>query len=191
MCDGVVKKHFATAEAAAFEAKELRTLHAMGVRVPEVYELDGAVLKMQYILGETLPDIIAHLENSTGLPDLEAVADKAKKIIGWFYDFYKAVNTDETGEIRGDVNGRNFVFDGSYCWGVDFEEKSFGDKEKDIGRLIAFALTYEPPGTLVKAELADMLLKYAIVELGVLAEEVCHQRDLELEAMKRRRTKKS
>ena len=185
--DGVVEKHFTSTEAAAFEVRELRKLRTAGVRVPEVYTLDKAVIKMQYIPGETLPDLIARLEISSDMSGVESAADK---IISWLCDFYSAVDTDRTGEIRGDINGRNFVFDDVYCWGVDFEERVYGTKEKDIGRLIAFILTYDPPGTTLKTEFADKLLHHAVQRLQVNPEEVCHQRDMELAAMTRRRTKK-
>jgi len=187
LCDGVVEKHFTSAEAAAFEVRELRNLRAAGVRVPEVYALDGALIKMQYIHGETLPDLIARLETSSDTSGVEAAADR---IISWLRDFYNAVDTDETGEIRGDINGRNFVFDDVYCWGVDFEEKIYGAKEKDIGRLLAFVLTYDPPGTPIKTEFADKILQRAVQILKVKPDAVCRQRDLEFEAMMRRRAKK-
>ena len=185
--NGVVEKHFTSAEAAAFEVRELRNLRAAGVRVPEVYALDGAVIKMQYIHGETLPDLIARLEISSDTSGVEAATSK---IIDWLRDFYNAVDTDKTGEIRGDINGRNFVFDDAYCWGVDFEEKVYGAKEKDIGRLIAFVLTYDPPGTPIKMEFADKLLQHAVQVLQIKPEEVYRRRDMEFEAMTRRRAKK-
>jgi len=121
--------------------------------------LDGVVLKMQYIHGETLPNLIARLEKSSGLSNIETATSK---IISWLRDFYNAVDIDKTGEIRGDINGRNFVFDDVCYWGVDFEEKVYSVKEKDIGRLIAFILTYDPLGTPIKAEFADKLMQLAI-----------------------------
>jgi len=184
--DGVVEKHFSTIEAAAFEAGELGRLKAENVHVPEVYALDGAVIKMQYIPGETLPDLIARFENASDLPDIQAVADK---IIGWLNEFYRAIDTDTTGEIRGDVNGRNFIFDGACCWGVDFEEKSCGIKAQDIGRLIAFVLTYDPPETSVKVMLANKLLQKAVQVFQIESEEICRHRDLEFGAMAQRRKK--
>jgi len=187
LCDGVIEKHYSSVEMAAFEARELRRLKTLGfLRVPEVVELSGAVLKMQYIPGDTLPDIIAHSENSSASISAETIVDS---LVGWLREFYRAVDTDITGEIRGDVNGRNFIFDGTYCWSVDFEEKIYGVKEQDIGRLMAFILTYDPAGTSVKKELAEMLLKLAVREIQVEVEEIFRWRDLELQAMMRRRTK--
>jgi RIO-like serine/threonine protein kinase len=183
--DGVIEKHFISAAAAAFEAYELRRLRAVGVRVPQVYALDGAVVKMQYIPGEALPDIIERLDNSDS-SGFEAMADG---LIGWLGDFYRAADTDSTGEIRGDVNGRNFLFDGACCWSVDFEERVYGVKEQDIGRLIAFILTYDPPGTPLKTAFADVLLSKAVDSLGVKREEALNLRDLEFQAIRQRRRK--
>ena len=185
---GIVEKHFASAKAAAFEAQTLQKLHTAGLRVPEVYALDGAILKMQYIPGKTLPDLIEHWENGCTPAEIAAVANS---IISWLAEFYFAVDTKQTTEIRGDINGRNFILDGTYCWGVDFEEKTHGTREQDIGRLIAFILTYTPPGTPLKIALADTLLHKAMQVLGVNEQEVCNWRDSELQAMQLRRIKNS
>jgi len=62
-----------------------------------------------------------------------------------------------------------------------------GTKAQDLGRLIAFVLTYDPARTLVKTKFADELLRYAAAELGVEAEEVYHHRDMEFKAIAHRR----
>ena len=185
--DGLVEKHFSCSESAAVECEVLSCLRSVGVRVPKVCANSGAVLKMQYIPGVPLPDLIETLENCWTVADAKMLA---LKLIAWFRDFYGAVKTDETGEIRGDVNGRNFIFDEVHCWGVDFEERVYGTKEQDIGRLIAFVLTYDPPETTLKNALADIILRDAVLELGVCGQEVCRQRDLELDAMRRRRAER-
>ena len=186
--DGVVQKHFTSASAAEFEAQVLRNLSSAGVRVPEVIALDGTVLKMRYINAETLPDIIARLE--TLAFDQLAIDGVSDKLVAWLDAFYRAAKTETTGEIRGDVNGRNFLLDGSGCWGVDFEERICGAKEEDVGRLIAYILTYDPPGTEVKTALADSFLRKAMDILGIDAREVRRQRDLEFAAMQNRRSAK-
>ena len=103
------------------------------------------------------------------------------------WSVFAASNSGQTGEIRGDVNGRNFIFDGSQCWGIDFEEKVYGTKEQDAGRLIAFVLTYDPPGTSLKSLLAESLLRHAVNMFAVNPKEVYHWRDLEFQAMRKRR----
>ena len=202
----VVEKRVVSFEAAAFEGAQLQRLFCAGVSVPTLLSCEGSVLRLEHIKGETLPDLIERLEklqhdtiSKMGLPkpqndldlsvlfELETVADA---IINWLNEFYEAVQSDKTREIRGDVNGRNFLFDGNRCVGVDFEEQVFGTKEQDIGRLVAFVLTYDPQGTEVKAELARKLMQKAVKVLYVDVKEVEHQYDLELMAMQERRNRR-
>jgi len=181
---GIVEKHFASIEAASYEAAALERLYAAGVSAPELIVREGCIIKMRYISGETLPDVIARLEKTE---DRSALKQAADEIIRWLGSYYRAVDTDNTGEIRGDVNGRNFLFDGKRCWGVDFEEPATGVKEQDIGRLVAYVLTYDPPGTTVKKAFADRLLDTAEQTLGADVTVVCHYRDQEQGAMRARR----
>ena len=182
--NGMVEKHFTSAKNAAFEASMLERLYAAGARVPRLVTREKAVLKMEYISGETIPDFLTHMEYC---PDELTLYKAADNIIAWLGDFYCAVNTEKTGEIRGDVNGRNFIWDGGQCWGVDFEERATGTKEQDIGRLIAYVLSYDPPGTPVKNKLADRLLQNAVSKLGVDFKTVLQVRDREFIAMQARR----
>lgn len=180
-----MEKHVASSEAAAQEAGTLERLHAAGLRVPYPVTQEGRVLKMPYLPGETLPELLARWEAA---PEPAVREKTVKGIIGWLGDFYRAAG--ETGEIRGDVNGRNFLWDGASCWGMDFEERVFGVREQDIGGLIAFVLTYDPPGTPLKTAFAECLLRAAVDRLGIDPEVVFRYRDLELIAMRARRGKK-
>ena len=203
LSDGVVVKHVASEEAAAFEAENLKRLYDAGVVVPKVFSCDEAVLTMEFLQGETLPDILenieqlqidssSHVDLSEGLEEivLLEIRKATSAIIKWLSEFYNAVDSDVTGEIRGDVNGRNFLFDDALCMGVDFEEKVFGIKEQDIGRLRAFVTTYDPPGTQVKVEFARQILQEAVKELDVNEDEVKRQQDFELCAMQERRNRR-
>jgi RIO-like serine/threonine protein kinase len=130
------------------EAAELKRLHEAGVRVPKLIACENNVIKMAYIHGETLPDFLCRMENYPNDSELIKAADS---IIKWLDIFYHAVDSSNTGENRGDVNGRNFFWDDGQFWGVDFEERSTGAKEQDIGRLVAFILSYNPPDVVVVA----------------------------------------
>jgi len=183
--DGLVEKHFSSESSAAFEAQALKHLQTFGVRVPRVMEQSGCVLKLEYIPGETLPDYIERLESSSWTTlDICTVAEA---VVNWLSEFYRAVDTDKTGEIRGDVNGRNYIFDGVHCIGVDFEERTHGEKEQDIGLLIAYILNYDPPETIVKKAFADRLLSAAVQVLGVDSDKVIYWRGFEVMKMLRRR----
>jgi len=181
--NNIVEKHCASVELANIELQILEQLKKAGVNVPQVYSQNGAVLKMEYIPGKTLPDLIEEYEASVTTDELSCNG-VAMEIIKWFDDFYRAVATEE---IRGDVNGRNFIFNNNQCWGVDFEERIYGTKEQDIGRLIAFVLTYDPPHTTVKTAFASSLLYHGVNILKLDAQEICRWRDLEFQAMLKRR----
>jgi len=183
--NGLVEKHFSSETAAAFEAEALKHLQTSGVRVPKVIEQCGCVLKLEYISGETLPDFIERLEISSWTR--QEICATADAVVYWLSEFYRAVDTDKTGEIRGDANGRNYIFDGVNCIGVDFEERIYGEKAQDIGLLIAYILNYDPPETLVKKVFAERLLSAAVQELGVDSDRVIYWRGFEVMKMIRRR----
>ena len=180
----IVEKRFASTETALFEAGMLKLLHKAGVRVPNPVSVEGSLMKMPYIAGETLPDILDRFEI---LPDQNALEKVVQGIIRWLSDFYRAVSMEETGIIRGDVNGRNFLWDGGSCWGVDFEERVKGVKEQDIGRLLAYVLTYDPPKTPVKMAFADKLLRDAVCVFSIDPGKAFYFRDQEFAAMFERR----
>jgi len=186
--NGAVEKYFVSEQAASREAAALEKLYAAGVRVPYPATKNGGVIQMPYIAGETLPDLLARFESSgeeqSGIFELLQAADG---LVNWLGDFYRAVDTDQSGEIRGDINGRNFLWDGQNWRGVDFEEQAVGIKEQDIGRIIAFALTYDPPDTSVKTIFTDRFFQEAVKILDLDPAMVLKCRDQEFAAMKKRR----
>ncbi|MCL2695946.1 MAG: phosphotransferase, partial [Clostridiales bacterium] len=146
--DSLVEKRVASPAAAALEAAMLTQLHAAGVPVPELIAQEGSTIKMSYIDGEPLPDLLTRLE--TAHCERDTAHSIADSLIEWLADFYRAMD----GQIRGDVNGRNFLWDGARWWGVDFEQRETGERAQDIGRLLAFVLTYDPPNTPIKRAFA-------------------------------------
>ena len=132
-----MRKECSSEESACFEAEYLRVLKQRGVAVPGVIGLEGRVVKLEYIEGLTLPDFLADEANAVRCSAL------AMNIASWFESFYAAVRHASTGEIRGDVNGRNFIVTKEDAvFGVDFESRVFGKRETDLGRLLAFVKTY-------------------------------------------------
>jgi len=181
LVNGVVEKHHRTAQAAAQEAQNLMGLHKAGVRVPQLITVQDNILHIEYIPGATIPDLLEQLEAH---PNSDTRKKATNKIVEWLQSFYNA-----TGAARGDINGRNFLFDGESIWGVDFEEPLTGvcAPAIDIGRLMAFVQTYTPQGTPIKRQFANMLMQEAIQEFGISAVEILHHRDTELQAMLTRR----
>ena len=151
--DNMVFKEHKNPEAARLEAEFLETLKHKGVAVPTVLKVEKNVLCLEYIKGEPLPDFLL---------DQNAIArcgEVAEAIAKWFESFYSAVNHKETSEIRGDVNGRNFIITDSNIVGVDFEEHIFGRRETDLGRLLSYVSFYSYEDTTAQKKLEEMLIR--------------------------------
>ena len=181
---GIVKKYFTSAESVATEVLMLTRLKAAGVPVPQLIARKDRIITMSYVEGETLLDFLTRMETCS---EKALLMQAANALIDWLALYYRAVDARKTAQIRGDVNGRNFLWDGSCFWGVDFEETAYGPVELDIGRLLAFVLSYEPMHTPAKAKFADRLLQRAISVLSADKTAVLRFRDAELLLMPARR----
>jgi len=137
---------------AAFEADMLAHLRNRGVSVPKIISCENNLLAMEYIQSKTLTDYIESCENGADQTLTETIIEQ---LVCWFESFYDAL---PQGSVRGDVNCRNFLVtpDGNIV-GVDFETINTGIRETDLGKLIAFILTYRPQNTAYKKYLTDLL----------------------------------
>jgi len=181
---GVVVKRLASPEAAAEEAALLRRFYKAGVSVPKLVRRRGNQLVMEFVPGETLPDFLARIENDS---DDALLSETARGLCDWLERFYKAVDFANTGEIRGDINGRNFIVYGGHVTGVDFEARAFGSVEQDIGKLLAFIRTYKYAGTRVQRLFSAMFYREAVDRLRLSAPEAFKQYRWERIAMRERR----
>lgn len=190
-----VEKHFPTKEAAIIEKNQLLRLQKsrIEVNVPKIVTnlTTENVVTTEYIEGLTLTDFIDDLESYNTMSQLfkRLIAHVANELFRWFFNFHRAVDNLNTKEIKGDVNGRNFIFDGLGIWGLDFEEKAEGEVEKDIGRLIAFILTYDPAFTTVKKFFEQSLLSKAARYSRYNKDKILFYRDEEIKAIEKRRIK--
>lgn len=132
----VFKQH--SSDRAEKEKKILEELYGKGVKVPRVLYTSKSAIIMEYISGDTLIERIELLEknNLSGKYEISAVAL-------FFKEFYEAIK----GRIHWDINFSNFIFHEENLWGVDFEDVKEGEKETDIGRFVAFLMTYSPAFT--------------------------------------------
>jgi len=135
------------------------------VEVPKVISIDDSTICLEYINGDPLPDFMLR-QNSH-----ERCSEVAENITKWFESFYSAVDNKATTEIRGDVNGRNFLITDAGIVGVDFEEHIFGRKESDFGRMLAYVATYSYDETKVQRTLEEMLIN-GFAKRFLLSEEV-------------------
>lgn len=133
---GMVFKRLKNRKTAEAEGEFLIYLKQNGVAVPDVLSVDGDLLCLEYIKGAPLPDFLSITQTENRIKEVSF------QIADWLGSFYKATNSKTTNEIRGDVNGRNFIVTETGIFGVDFEAHVFGSREVDFGKLLAYISTY-------------------------------------------------
>ncbi|HHX54068.1 MAG TPA: hypothetical protein GX704_04080 [Clostridiales bacterium] len=154
--DGVVIKRHSDVFSSIREARALTELREAGLAVPFLLGRDENVIRMEYIPGE-----IYHALTE------EMTPEHALALADWLAKYH-----DITGLLRGDVNLRNFIWNGRECVGVDFEDvPAAGEREADMGKILAFAVTYKPCLSPGKTECARQLLR-AFVKTGGRKEKI-------------------
>lgn len=127
--DNLVLKKYAEKCTLQRERENLTFLRSGGLEVPEILGVGCDYLTLSYLPGSTYADC---------LPELGFEA--AKALGEWLSRFHLL-----TDALRGDVNFRNFIWDGKTCYGVDFEEAwQKGPRARDYGRLLAYGASYRP-----------------------------------------------
>jgi tRNA A-37 threonylcarbamoyl transferase component Bud32 len=181
--DGLMVKRLAGPEQAVEEAENLFRLYQAGVSVPKVLKQLHNEIIMEYVPGETIPDFLERMEAER---DEALLRQTALRLFLWFKQFYEAVDYGRTGEIRGEVNGRNFIITENRVVSVDFEERAFGKAEQDIGRLLAFIRTYDLAVS-VKRHFSRLFESAVLEGLHLPAREIHREYRLERIAMIKRR----
>ena len=181
--DGLMVKRLAGPEQAVEEAENLFRLYQAGVSVPKVLKQLYNEIIMEYVPGETIPDFLERMEAER---DEALLRQTALRLFLWFKQFYEAVDYGRTGEIRGEVNGRNFIITENRVVSVDFEERAFGRAEQDIGRLLAFIRTYDLAVS-VKRHFSRLFESAVLEGLHLPAREIHREYRLERIAMIKRR----
>ena len=177
LCDNIVFKEHKSRDAAVQEAEFLHILGSNGVAVPKVIEIKKNVLCLEYITGIPLPDFM--LEHDA----IDRCSKVAASITIWLESYYKAVNYNTTSEIRGDVNGRNFLVVNDNIIGVDFEEHIYGRRESDFGRLLAYIATYDYDDTKVQRTLEEKLIESFIKRFSISGNELQKEKAIELKVL--------
>jgi len=137
----LIYKQYTDAKACAREKANLELLASCGLAVPQIEgEADKALL-LSYINGMTYEQVLRKYEQ--GFLNNEQAAAAFTALIKWLEKYFAATK----GALRGDVNLRNFIYlPDQTCVGIDFEDTLiYGDMCKDIGRILAFIATYDPP----------------------------------------------
>jgi tRNA A-37 threonylcarbamoyl transferase component Bud32 len=184
----VVKEYQGEDSSITREADMLTGLNEMGISVPRLYYRGERSIVMEYINGTILIDVLTDVESIAQESfDYINIKGIAAHIARWLDDFYKAA-AQITGRdtILWDINLRNFLV-GYKLYGIDFEDCREGAVEEDMGRLMAFIVTYEPAFTHFKMDFARQI--YYALEKRVLLDKdrVMSEVEREFDAMRARR----
>ncbi|MGI6098095.1 MAG: hypothetical protein ACOYBM_08365 [Dethiobacteria bacterium] len=152
------------------EARMLFLLKKGRVSVPFIYQLDEQGILMEYIRGPSLLEYLVWQEKMqfyVGWDTIEPAVYANGMLCRWLKTFYDTVY-DLTGKkiILGEINFRNFILRDS-IYGIDFEDCREGEKEEDVGRICAFALTNNPPFTPWKYSFVDYILNIFVEGLSL------------------------
>lgn len=168
-----VRKKYCTQESFDTELHNLHLLHDAGLHVPQVLWAEAPYVILSHIPGKTYLEILDKID-----------ADAIHALCDWLYTYHAA-----TGTLRRDVNLRNFLYCNGTCYGVDFEEPfSPGSPEIDIGRLLAFTATYDPPFTQHKQAVCRLMLD-SFLQLGADPINITAAYQDEITAMMQRRSR--
>lgn len=158
-------------------------LGSNGLKVPNIYYSNEEIVVMEFMGDRTLLDYIIKEEKSVRNEDIPDNDDYFKKpsyltgTLNYIYDFNKKLEI-LTGKsyILNDMNHRNFLLPDEKVCRVDFEDCQEGAVEEDMGKFIAFLLTYDPPFTSWKKSLTESMKSYCSdnmdVDISVIGREI-------------------
>lgn len=177
-----VRKCYSSSQAMNTELATIKLLQSNGVAVASVLFTQDNTAIFERIEGITYEGILERIEQ--GLLEERSIKRSAKELCLWLDNYY-AVTKDA---YRGDINLKNFILTPfGKCVSIDFEEPlKFGRHEYDMGRMLAFVATYDPPFTIGKHQLCKALLEN-FLNMNADIEEIQKEYDLEIDAMKIRR----
>lgn len=160
----VLKEHRSPV-AARREQVNLRCLYAAGVPVPRVLHRRGAVLYLEFLEGLLLADIVER--------DLIAVGTWAPALAYWYFKLHQVARRQRGVLLKSDNSLRNFIFKGGIFYGLDFEERRWGNPARDLGQVCAFILADRPAFDQKKFTFIDRFVdQYCLLKPAVQREQV-------------------
>jgi tRNA A-37 threonylcarbamoyl transferase component Bud32 len=165
-----------------------------GLKVPHVYYSDEEMVIMEFMGDRTLLDYITHKENSTRGNDISESNDYFRQLpslngaLNYIYGFNKKLKTlTEKSYVLNDMNHRNFLLPGKKVCRVDFEDCRLGIVEEDMGKFIAFFLTYNPSFTEWKRSVSESIKSYCRDTMDIDISRIDWEIEKELKKMAERR----
>ncbi|ACB83936.1 serine/threonine protein kinase [Natranaerobius thermophilus] len=135
------------------ELSTLNKLSKIDAPVPRLLYSSNKIIITEYIDGFLLVDELFKGGNS--------LINELGKTLERVYNAL-AVDSYKNNVILGDMNLRNFIIDKNKnkIYRLDFESVEKGHLSKDIGKLCAFCISYDPPFTDYKLNLTKELFDY-------------------------------
>lgn len=116
------------------EYENLIKLNREGINVPQVKKNNPYYNIIEYIPGVLVSDLAYSLNKG----------DWIKKLACWLFKLHSIkLNSDNKNNksyLKGDCNLRNFIYHEKQIYGLDFEEKLFGDPREDLSEVCVFIL---------------------------------------------------
>lgn len=165
------------------EVEILKILKHNECKVPEIIEINEQTLILEDLGIITLLDWYESIEKDGSTNYIKMI----EKLGRWLSEFYLNINKVYNNTILFDVNFRNFVIKNDVIYGIDFEECQIGTIERDIGKIAAYSLTYDPIMTEWKIDFTRVLIEVLSRILNLDTELVIQERDKELVNIKDRR----
>ncbi|MCL2818320.1 MAG: hypothetical protein FWD41_01110 [Actinomycetia bacterium] len=152
----IVRKQFIDDEGYEKEMSVYEILDGSTVAHPRVLKgYADNCMYFEYLDAPTVCDLLEQAE--AGQIDELVVRTAYEKMVDWLLAFNRLTHLS-----MGDVNARNFLFDGHTLYGIDFESTcAVGPLEVDIGQALAFLMSYYPEDSLIKHRLYDSTSHYA------------------------------
>lgn len=182
--DKYISKGFSDIESFKREVKVNNILKQEACKVPDILKKEEITVLYEDLGDITLLDWYEEEERK----DSVNYSNMVYILANWMKEFYSATSKHykDTYTIN-DINFRNFIVNNGEIYGIDFEQSKFGKIETDAGRLIAFALTYEPIMTEWKIVFSKILLNILIETLNIDKGLTIEERDRELREIEMRR----
>ncbi len=161
----------------------LNFLASKHLNVPEILANDGNQLYLDYIKGMNFLDYFTELEIRLS----EGYEDFLNRFADFHRVLYQALREYKKDTILGDMNFRNYIIMGKRISRIDFEDCTVGAIETDIGKMAAFALTYDPSFTIWKKKFSRKLTDIFSDKLNLSKEKIITAMEKELDDIRIRR----
>lgn len=179
-----IVKEFSNVEDFKREIEIIKVLKYNDCNVPNILDIQDNMLLLEDLGDNTLLNWYEEKEKANSLDYVDILT----KLIKWMDVFYRTTaNQYSVSHILNDVNFRNFIIKDNEIYGIDFEQSVHGRVETDAGKLIAFALTYDPVMTKWKIGFSNLLLDTLSEGLGIEQEQIVQECNKELILIKKRR----